>query len=235
MAEGKEVKQTLKKPPDGTRTRTGKKETGGSISSREVSTKQRMGEFNDKEKSPLLEWVRIVLDNNEEAISLVESRQDWITKAFKEILSGYKTNPAGVLKKVAETGSFQGFVCEAGIKFMSMCRHHFLPFFGTANIVYEPGKHIIGLGKISRLVQVFAKRLQFQEKLSNEIANEFMQSGGAKGVFVETRARHLCMGHRGPNDPGAVAVVTVALGTLKGYEAEQRARELIAHSLTNEK
>lgn len=189
-----------------------------------------MKEPKNKQNSPLLEWVRIVLDNNEEAITIVENRQEEITKAFKEILSGYQTNPAGVLKKVAETKSFDGYVCEAGIKFMSMCRHHFLPFFGTANIVYEPGEHIVGLGKISRLVQVFAKRLQFQEKLSEEIANEFMQSAGAKGVFVETRAKHLCMSHRGPNDPGAMAVVTVALGTLKGYEAEQKARELIAHS-----
>jgi len=194
-----------------------------------------MKEPKDKGKSPLIEWVKIVLDNNKEAIAIVENRQEEITKAFKEILSGYQTNPATVLKKVAETENFGGLVCEAGIRFMSMCRHHFLPFFGTANIVYEPGEHIIGLGKISRLVQVYAKRLQFQEKLSNEIANEFMQSAGAKGVFVETKAKHLCMGHRGPNDPGAVAVVTVALGTLKGYEAEQRARELIAHSSTHEK
>jgi GTP cyclohydrolase IA len=119
---------------------------------------------NKTKTTPLLEWEKIVLDNNEKAISILENRQEEITKAFKEILSSYQTNSGGVLKKIAETGSFGGLACEAGIKFMSMCRHHFLPFFGTANIVYEPGDHIIGLGKISRLVQVFAKRLQFQEK-----------------------------------------------------------------------
>jgi GTP cyclohydrolase I len=75
------------------------------------------------------------------------------------------------------------------------------------------------------------KDYNFKKKLSDEIAHEFMQSGGCKGVFVETKARHLCMGHRGPNDPGAVAVVSVALDTLKGYEAERRARDLIVHSL----
>lgn len=189
----------------------------------------------NKKKSPLLDWARIVLDGNEEAIALVQAREEEITKAFKEVLSGYQTNPSTVLKKVSETESFEGLVCQANIRFMSMCRHHFLPFFGTASIVYQPGKHLIGLGKISRLVQVYAKRLQFQEKLSEQIANEFMNSAGAKGVLVETKARHLCMAHRGPNDPGTVAVVSVVFGTLKGHEQEQKARQLIAHASMSEK
>lgn len=189
-----------------------------------------MKKSKNKVASPLIDWAKIVLDNNEDAISIVENRQEHITNAFKEILSGYQIDPSNVLKKVTETKGFEGFVCEAGIKFMSMCRHHFLPFFGTANIVYEPGEHIIGLGKISRLVQVFAKRLQFQEKLSEEIAKEFMQSGGARGVFVETRAKHLCMGHRGPNDPAAIAVVSVALGTLTDSKKQTEARQLIQNS-----
>lgn len=183
-----------------------------------------------KKASPLVDWAGEVFDKNKEPVSLIENRQKEITKAYREVLSGYQTDPSKVLKKVTETKNFEGYVCEANIKFMSMCQHHFLPFFGTANIVYEPGEHIVGLGKVSRLVHVFAKRLQFQENLSKQIATEFMESGGAKGVFVETRAKHLCMSHRGPSDPGAVAVVTVALGTLKSYEAEQKARALIAHS-----
>ncbi|OGZ43212.1 MAG: hypothetical protein A2719_00765 [Candidatus Ryanbacteria bacterium RIFCSPHIGHO2_01_FULL_45_22] len=146
-----------------------------------------MNESKNKGKSPLIEWVKIVLDNNKETVAIVENRQEEITKAFKEILSGYQTNPSTVLKKVAETENFGGLICEAGIRFMSMCRHHFLPFFGTANIVYEPGEHIIGLGKISRLVQVYAKRLQFQEKLSGEIANEFMKSAGAKVSLLKQK------------------------------------------------
>ncbi len=178
---------------------------------------------------PFTDWAELVLGDNPEALAILDERKEYITKAFSEVLDGYKTDPATVLKKVAKTGNFSGLVCEAGIKFQSMCRHHFLPFAGTVGIVYEPGEHIFGIGKISRLVQVYSKRLQFQEKLSQEIAEEFMRSG-AKGVFVEIRAKHMCMGHRGPSDPNAVAVVSVALGSLQGYEAEHKAHEMVAYS-----
>ncbi len=176
-----------------------------------------------------MDWAKEVLGDNLEALALMDNRKEHITKAFREVLSGYETDPTTVLKKVAKTDSFSGLICEAGIKYQSMCRHHFLPFSGTVGIVYEPGEDLFGLGKVARLVQVYAKRLQFQEKLSQEIADEFMRAG-AKGVYVETRAKHMCMGHRGPNDPNAVAVVTVALGTLKGYDAEHTAHQMITYS-----
>lgn len=158
-------------------------------------------------------------------------RAEKITDAYREILSGYEIDPVSVLKGVEKNDGYDGLVCESGIRFMSMCKHHFLPFYGTASVVYQPGEVIVGLGKIPRLVQVFAKRLQFQELLSKNIANEFMQSGKAKGVYVEVSAKHLCMCHRGPNESNAVTTTRFSLGTLKDQALMAEARELVSKNL----
>ena len=94
--------------------------------------------------------------------------------------------------------------------------HHFLPFFGSITISYQPGEKIIGLGKFPRLVQIYSKRFQIQEDLVKEIAEEIMDSGQAKGVLVTSEARHLCMCSRGPSDPNAITKTSYSLGAFQG-------------------
>lgn len=176
-------------------------------------------------ESPLEKWVSTFL-HNPEALSKTKERESKITAAYQELLSGYNADPSDILTKVADAASFKGLVSEKDIKFMSFCQHHFLPFFGSVDIIYEPGDKLIGLGKIPRLVDVLSKRLQFQENLTQQIVDEFMNSGGAKGVYVLSKAHHLCMGYRGPSDPNAYAQVYSSDGTLSG-EGERKALALL--------
>jgi GTP cyclohydrolase I len=100
------------------------------------------------------------------------------------------------------------------IVFHSICAHHFLPFFGEVDLCYEPGDRILGLGKLPRLVDAFARRFQIQEDLVRDVAREMMESGHARGVRVRSRARHLCMCSRGPAKESAITHAEFSLGTL---------------------
>jgi GTP cyclohydrolase IA len=114
-------------------------------------------------------------------------------------------------------------VLEQGINFTSLCYHHFLPFFGTIDVAYEPGEVITGLGRIVELVQALAHRLQIQEFLVRDIAETIKERVGAKGVFVRSRAIHLCVRARGPSDHTMETVCTYATGS---FETVQRQAEL---------
>lgn len=140
-----------------------------------------------------------------------------IRKAFGQLLDGYNHDPSTILKTTRPVkDGHEGVVSVQDIRFYSICAHHFLPFFGTVSISYQPGTKIIGLGKLPRLVQIYAKRFQIQEDLVKEIAEEMMSSGGARGVLVTSKGQHLCMCSRGPNDPNAFTETTYALGSFQG-------------------
>jgi GTP cyclohydrolase I len=100
------------------------------------------------------------------------------------------------------------------ISFHSLCAHHFLPFFGHVDIRYVPGDRILGLGKLPRLVDAYARRFQIQEDLVRDVAHEMMASGHARGVAVRSRAQHLCMCSRGPSNPSAITHTEFSLGSL---------------------
>lgn len=174
----------------------------------------------------VVKWVSGIV-TEAEAIKLIGEGKERICKAYAEILSGYKVDPSQILKEVKKVDNYQGLICERRIPFMSLCQHHFLPFFGEISIVYEPGESIIGVGKLSRFVQVYAKRLQLQETLIQQIAKAFMKFGRARGVFVLSKAKHLCMYSRGPNDQNAEVVCSYALGSLSHEEKQNQARNLI--------
>jgi GTP cyclohydrolase IA len=150
---------------------------------------------------------------------------DAIMDSYEELLSAQYTDKARILKKVGVAGQFGGLVCEARIKFSSKRLPKFPSFSGFVDIVYEPGKYVIGFGKAARLVREQAVKLQYQEKLSQEIAETFMTEGGAKGVLVRTRAQHLCFGLEYP-----VTATSVALGTLTNPEKQSEAQSLIQHA-----
>jgi GTP cyclohydrolase I len=148
-----------------------------------------------------------------------------LTDSYEELLSMQYPDNARFLKKVGTSGTADSLVCEAGIKFSSKRLPDSLPFLGTVDVVYEPGKYVIGFGKIARLVYERAAKLQYQERLSQEIAEAFMTEGAAKGVLVRTRAQ--CIGFGGKHP---ITSVSVALGTLKGVGKRTEARFLIENS-----
>ena len=119
-----------------------------------------------------------------------------IERAWSEFLSGYTLDPEEILKATFEAEG-SGIQACTGISFTSMCEHHLLPFFGTVSVVYQPKKVVVGLSKITRLVDCFAKRLQIQERMTEQIAQELMLHVEPKGVLVICKAKHLCCHGRG--------------------------------------
>ena len=145
-----------------------------------------------------------------------------IRKSFNELFSGYSLKADDVLNNVVTVSNYTGIVKVENINFYSYCEHHFAPFFGKADVYYEPDKIITGLGKIVRLVKdVHARRLQIQEIMTKDIAEDMLRVLKAKGVFVETRAKHLCICSRGPSDDTSETVVTYGCGSLKEWYKNQ--------------
>ena len=152
---------------------------------------------------------------NKEASEVLLSSEQRIEKYIKESLSGYNLSAEDVLNDIAHVSEYSGTVKVGAISFYSYCGHHFAPFFGSANVMYRPKKIITGLGKIVRLVRdVHAKRLQIQEIMTENIAKDISRVLEADAVIVETRAKHLCMCGRGPNDDNAETVVTYRIGNI---------------------
>jgi GTP cyclohydrolase I len=120
-----------------------------------------------------------------------------VAKAYEYIFGGYDKNPSDVLNDALFESKSSEMVVVRDIEFYSMCEHHILPFFGRVHVAYIPDGKVVGLSKIPRLVDIFARRLQIQEKLTEEIADAIMTTIKPRGVGVVINARHMCMEMRG--------------------------------------
>ncbi|MBZ6075498.1 GTP cyclohydrolase I FolE [Microvirga puerhi] len=145
-----------------------------------------------------------------------------VTKAFKELYAGYKDDPHEVLNKIfAEVEGYDDIVLVRDIPFYSHCEHHMVPFFGIAHIGYYPSKGVVGLSKLARLVEVYARRLQTQETMTAQIAQALQDSLEPRGIAVMIEAEHMCMSMRGVQKAGAMTLTTQFLGVFKDDPAEQ--------------
>ena len=139
-----------------------------------------------------------------------------VTKAWKHWSSGYGQNPADVLKAFEEGAEeYNELIVVRNIPVYSHCEHHLAPFFGKATVGYMPDGKIVGLSKLTRLVECFAKRLQVQERLTIQVANALMENLQPKAVGVVIRCRHLCMESRGIKTAGEETVTSAMLGELQ--------------------
>jgi GTP cyclohydrolase I len=139
-----------------------------------------------------------------------------VSKAWKHWTSGYGQDPAEVLKAFEDGAEeYNELIVVKGIPVYSHCEHHLAPFFGKATIGYVPSGKIVGLSKLTRLVDCFAKRLQVQERMTSQIANALMTVLEPKAVGVVVRCRHLCMESRGIRSPGEETVTSAMLGELQ--------------------
>ena len=120
-----------------------------------------------------------------------------VAKSMKFLTNGYDKNPAEILKSAMFAEDYNQMVLVKDIELYSLCEHHMLPFFGKAHIAYIPNGHIVGLSKIPRIVDVFARRLQVQERLTDQIKDCLQETLNPKGVAVVIEAQHLCMQMRG--------------------------------------
>jgi len=144
-----------------------------------------------------------------------------VAKAFEEICSGYFKDPKEVLNDALFESSNNEMVVVRDIEFYSMCEHHILPFFGRVNVAYIPDKKVVGLSKIPRMVEVFARRLQIQEQLTEQIADAIMDVVKPKGVGVVIHARHMCMEMRGVKSKYSYT----SSSALRGVFLEEKTRE----------
>ena len=120
-----------------------------------------------------------------------------VAKAYEFMCGGYEHNPQKIMSEAMFESSNNEMVLVRDIEFYSLCEHHMLPFFGKAHVAYIPDNKVVGLSKIPRVVNVFARRLQLQEQLTEQIAGAIMEAINPKGVGVVTQARHMCMEMRG--------------------------------------
>jgi GTP cyclohydrolase I len=141
-------------------------------------------------------------------------------KAWKEWTSGYGKDPKSVLKTFEDGAeACDQMVCVKEIPFYSHCEHHLAPFFGYATVAYLPNKRIVGLSKIARVLDIFAKRLQVQERLTSDVALALNEALKPKGVGVFIRARHLCMESRGICKTGHYTVTSFLSGVFRDNRA----------------
>ena len=137
-----------------------------------------------------------------------------VEKALKFLTSGYDADIDKVLNDALFTVDYNEMVIVKDIDFYSLCEHHLLPFFGKCHVAYIPQRHVIGLSKIPRLVDVFARRLQVQERMTNQIAETIRQKIDPLGVAVVCEGTHLCMSMRGVEKQNSFAVTSAMLGVV---------------------
>jgi GTP cyclohydrolase I len=154
-------------------------------------------------------------------------------KALEEWTSGYRQDPASVLKAFEDGGeSYDQMVLLKDIPVYSLCEHHMAPFWGVAHIAYIPQGRIVGLSKLARLVDVYAKRLQVQERLTDQVAGALWEHLSPRGVGVVLRCRHMCMESRGVRVHGAETVTSSLHGELfKEGKARAEFLDLAANSM----
>ena len=147
-------------------------------------------------------------------------------KALKFLTSGYHQNLEHLLNGATFSVCYDEMVVVKDIEFFSLCEHHLLPFFGKAHVAYLPSKKVIGLSKVARLVNMYARRLQIQERLTNQIARALEEKIAPQGVGVIIEARHLCMQMRGVEKQHGQAVTSAMLGAFR--ENKQTRDEFLA-------
>ncbi len=162
--------------------------------------------------------VRLGEDPDREGLANTPER---VQRAMKDLTRGYQQDPEEVLNGALFTVDYDEMVIVKDIEMFSMCEHHMLPFFGKVHVAYIPKGRVIGLSKIPRLVEVFSRRLQVQERLTTQIAEIIQKVVEPRGVGVVVEARHLCMMMRGVEKQHSAAVTSCMLGGFR----EQKTRE----------
>jgi GTP cyclohydrolase I len=146
-----------------------------------------------------------------------------VVKAYEEWFAGYGLDPVDLLQRTfEETEGYDEIVLLRDIRFESFCEHHLAPIIGKAHVAYLPNTRVIGISKLARLIEIFAKRMQIQEKMTAQIANTLDEVLQPKGVAVQIEAQHQCMTTRGIHKPGVSMVTSRLLGAFRSNPDTRR-------------
>ena len=138
-----------------------------------------------------------------------------VTRALNFLTKGYQEDPDSILNGALFSEEYSEMIVLKDLDFFSLCEHHLLPFYGKAHVAYIPTHKILGLSKIARLFEVFARRLQVQERLTTQVASTLMEAIAPMGVGVVVEAEHLCMRMRGVEKQNSIVVTSAMLGTFR--------------------
>ncbi|HYC55483.1 MAG TPA: GTP cyclohydrolase I FolE [Candidatus Binatia bacterium] len=153
---------------------------------------------------------------------------DRVLRALKFLTKGYEEDPRAIIGDAMFTETYSEMIIVKDIDFFSMCEHHMLPFFGRIHVAYIPDGKIVGISKIARLVETYARRLQVQERMTEQIAHTISEMLNATGVGVVCEAEHMCMRMRGVEKPNSVVVTSALVGVFQSRETRQEFMNLIA-------
>jgi GTP cyclohydrolase I len=145
-----------------------------------------------------------------------------VAQALEFFTRGYQEDPRSVIGEALFTEQYSEMILMRDIDFFSLCEHHLLPFFGKAHVAYIPGHKIVGISKLARLVEVYARRLQVQERMTTQIASTLAEQLEPQGVAVVLEAEHLCMRMRGVEKQNSSVVTSALLGA---FQTNQKTRE----------
>ena len=151
-------------------------------------------------------------DPDREGLRKTPSR---VTDALKFLTRGYQIDPGKVINDALFSEDYEEMIVQKDIDFFYLCEHHLLPFFGKAHVGYIPHHKIVGVSKLARLVDVYARRLQVQERLTNQIASTIMEKLNPLGVAVVIEAEHLCMRMRGVEKQNSLIITSTLLGAFR--------------------
>lgn len=180
------------------------------------------------DENKIKEGVKLILEGIGEDVTregLVDT-PDRIARMYSEIYSGYEESAQEHLSKRFHVDN-NNIVLEKDIVFYSTCEHHLMPFYGKAHIAYIPDNEVVGISKLARTLEVYAKRLQIQEQLTTQVADCIMKELSPKGVMVVIEAEHMCMTMRGIKKPGSKTVTMAALGEFENIELQDKFYQML--------
>ena len=182
---------------------------------KETNLDQETKKISDKEAEEAFKTILAWLGEDPNREGLLETPKR-VMKAYKEYFSGYKEDPSKILDKTfGDVDGYDDMVIQKNISIQSHCEHHMAPIIGKAHVAYIPNERVVGLSKLARVVEVFSKRLQTQERLTMQVAKTLMDSLDAKGVAVTIDSTHQCMTMRGIKKEQASTVTNYYLGQFK--------------------
>ena len=182
---------------------------------KDIDNNQNSKKISDKEAEEAFKTILAWMGEDPSREGLLETPKR-VVKAFKEYFKGYKEDPIQVLDKTfGDVDGYDDMVIQKNISVQSHCEHHMAPIIGKAHVAYIPNERVVGLSKLARVVEVFSKRLQTQERLTMQIANTLMGALDAKGVAVTIDSTHQCMTMRGIKKEQATTVTNYYLGQFK--------------------
>ncbi len=198
---------------------------------KDIDNNQNSKKISDKEAEDAFKTILAWMGEDPSREGLLETPKR-VVKAFKEYFKGYNEDPFQVLDKTfGDVDGYDDMVIQKNISVQSHCEHHMAPIIGKAHVAYIPNERVVGLSKLARVVEVFSKRLQTQERLTMQIANTLMGALDAKGVAVTIDSTHQCMTMRGIKKEQATTVTNYYLGQFKEDLSHQnRYLRLISNS-----